>query len=212
MDTYDDDPRGGGGTSIAAPLIRALLAAAVAFGVYWLVFAADPADDIVLDDPTEDLAALPTVPEEPAATPTATTPVMTTAPTEAATTSPARPGEGTSVQVLNGTDDQALFDDVVATLSDLGYDVTQSGRARQDYSETTIFATAGQEAAADALQVNDPRFTTIGENPGNLTTQIDIHVVVGSDWTTGGATDGADASASEDGTFTDATEVPTDEG
>lgn len=198
MDTYDDDPRGSG-TSIAAPLIRALLAAAIAFGVYWLIFSPDPADDIVLDDPTETVTTVPTVPADPTTPTTApTTPVMESTPTEVATTSPSTPGEGVSVQVLNGTDDQAAYDDVVQTLATLGYDVTQSGRARTDYAETTIFATAGQEAAADALQAADARFTTIGENPGNLTATIDIHVVVGEDWAaTSDSTEDAEETSTE---------------
>lgn len=194
MSDFEDAPQG---SSIAAPLIRALLAAAVAFGVYWLVFGqVDPAEEMALDDPSPSVADVaPTVPAEP--TPTAPPLVEpTTPPVIEATTPPAgQVGEGVSVQVLNGTDDQALFDDVVATLVELGYDVTEAGRARTDYDQTTIFATAGQEAQADALQQADPRFTVIGENPGNLTTELDIHVVVGSDWSTDGSADGSAAGA-----------------
>lgn len=166
--------------SIAAPLIRALLAAAIAFGVYWLVFGqTDPADDVAVI-PTTEPAVAATVPAEP----TPTVPPLTTTPTPTPTaTTPSAVGAGVSVQVLNGTDDAALFDSAVQALTELGYDVTPAGRARQDYTQTTVFATAGQEAAAAALQAADPRFTVIGDNPGNLTATIDVHVVVGSDWT-----------------------------
>lgn len=200
MDGFDDEPRDSG-ASIAAPLIRALLAAAVAFGVYALVFApGDPAEDVGLATVTETPTAIATVPPEPL-TPTTAPEVIPTVAPPIETTDPAQPGEGVSAQVLNGTDDQELFDSVVQVLIDFGYDVTQSGRARTDYPETTIFATAGQEAAAQALADADPRFTVIGENPGNLTSEIDIHIVVGADWTVGaGAGDDASPSPTETST------------
>ncbi|WP_108668668.1 LytR C-terminal domain-containing protein [Euzebya rosea] len=181
MDGFDDGPAEPG-TSIAAPLIRALLAAALAFGVYWLVFQPDPVDEMALSStPTPDVVA--TVPAEPSTAASVPDIVSTPTPLPSLTDAEPLPGDGVSAQLLNGTDDQEKFDDVVQTLVDLGYDVTQSGRARNDYAETTIFATAGQEEAAAALVAADPRFTTIGDNPGNLTTEIDIHIVVGDDWT-----------------------------
>lgn len=200
MEDYTDDP-GNEGSSIAGPLIRALLAAAVAFGVYWLVFGQDdPAEDVAVEPTTTEATPAPTVPPEPTTTP----PTIDPAPTPTITGDPGlpeQPGQGVSAQVLNGTDDQAVFDDAVQTLVDFGYDVTESGRAANDYAVTTIFATEGHEDDAQALQQADPRFTTIGENPGNLTTEIDIHVVIGQDWTTtaGGST----------ATPTDATPTPT---
>lgn len=195
-DGYDAAPTQ---SSIAAPLLRALFFAAIAFGIYALIFTDIGGDDIAMDEPT--------APEVTTPLPTATNtpPPLTVLPTETPTAgapaspdplAPASPdpdaspgagevGAGVTVQVLAGADTtRAQVDDAISVLRDLGYDVTDAGIARNPYAETTIFATAGEEANAQALAAADERFTTVGENPGNLTDQIQVHVVVGEDWPT----------------------------
>jgi hypothetical protein len=178
-------------SSIAAPLIRALLAAAVAFGVYALVFGGLFADDDL--DISADLVLTPT----PVPLPTVTQPPLDTLPTPTPTPTADIGGEvgqvgaGVTAQVIAGaqtTRDQ--FDDAVRVLRELGYDVSESTSVSPNrYEVTTIFATAGHEAQAEALRDADPRFTTIGDNPGTLTDQIQIHILVGEDWPTGAAAD-----------------------
>ncbi|HUG85923.1 MAG TPA: LytR C-terminal domain-containing protein [Euzebya sp.] len=206
MDDFEDDFEPGGTygdapaqSSIAAPLIRALLAAAVAFGIYALVFSnGGDTDDLALTDDQVTAVPSPIVPVAPTTLPTAAEPTSepTVQPTASATATPAgQVGAGVSAQVIAGantTADQVA--DAVSALRELGYDVTESGISPNPYPETTVFATAGEEAQAEALTTADPRFTTVGENPGNLSSEIQIHVLVGEDWPTGedaAPTDGA---------------------
>ncbi len=187
IEEYDDAPAQ---SSIAAPLLRALLFAALAFGIYGLLFGGllGGSDDLALDPtaaPTTPVAVVPTptpVPIEPLPTT-----LPTVAPTVTATPTPAtgQVGAGVTVQVIAGagtTGDQ--FDAAVAALRELGYDVTEAGISGNTYAQTTVFATAGEEATAQALVAADERFTVVGENPGNLTDQLQIHVLVGEDWPT----------------------------
>lgn len=196
--TYEDAPAQ---SSIAAPLIRALLAAAVAFGIYALVFSNGGDDDLALTDDQVTTAPTATTPPAPITVPTAAEPTSepTVAPTATETPAPGgQIGAGVTVQVIAGANTTAeQFADAANALRQLGYDVTESGISPNAYPETTVFATAGEEAQAEALTTTDPRFTTVGENPGNLSTEIQIHVLVGEDWPIGevaqpteGATEG----------------------
>ncbi|WP_370326967.1 LytR C-terminal domain-containing protein [Euzebya sp.] len=202
MDSYEQDDYGPAPTqsSIAAPLIRALLFAALAFLIYWIVFGSmGDGEEVTALDGTE--------------TPQDTTPLVTgseipleTLPTGPVTEAPGLPGgtegpsaapagtetpgaaggqvgAGTSVQVIAGANTTAeQFDAAVQALTELGYDVTESGVSPNPYPQTTVFPSPGQDAAAQALVSADERFTTVGENPGTLTEQIQIHVLVGEDW------------------------------
>lgn len=203
-DVYDDAPAQ---SSIATPLIRALLAAFVAFGIYALLFGDIGGDDdlaVIATEGTEQT----TLPA-PAATPTtnpSTVPIQpgpSGSPTATASEGPAggQVGAGVSVQVIAGADTTAdQFADAVAAMQEMGYEVTESGVSPNAYPQTTIFATAGEEAQAQALNQADPRFTTVGENPGTLTAEIQIHVLVGEDWPIGetaAPTDTATAAATE---------------
>lgn len=209
---YEDAPAQ---SSIAAPLIRALVAAVVTFGIYALVFGdIGGGDDLTVDGSEDgqaaatDAAAVP--PSAPSSVPLQPLPSGSDSPAPGAGASEGaatgeQVGVGVSVQVIAGagtTQDQ--FDDAVAALAELGYDVTESGISPNDYPQTTIFASPEEEAQATALNGADSRFTTIGENPGTLTTEIQIHVLVGEDWPTG------DAAAPADGATDAATESTTE--
>lgn len=207
---YDDAPAQ---SSIAAPLIRALLAAAVAFGIYALVFGdiggGDDLDVVATDGDQAAGTAPAAAPQPDASTvPLQPLPNGSASPEPTASGSEgdgSQVGVGVSVQVIAGagtTQDQ--FADAVDALAAQGYDVTESGISPNDYPETTIFASPGQESQATALNTADPRFTTIGENPGTLTEEIQIHVLVGEDWPI------ADGAAPTDGATDAATEGATD--
>ncbi len=180
-------------SSIAAPLLRALLFAGLAFGIYGLIFgnllgSDDPLDDVALTEsppsaqpvvvtPASPLEFMPTVEPTTAATPGV-------GGTEAPPTA-GQIGSGVTAQVIAGANTSAdQFASAVAALRTLGYTVTEAGVSGNPYPQTTVFATAGQDAQAQALVVGDERFTTVAENPGNLTAQIQIHVLVGEDWPT----------------------------
>lgn len=87
-----------------------------------------------------------------------------------------------TVQVLNASGDAALTEAVVAVLEELGYVVVAEGRAARGYEETTVFWSAGRRAEAVALRRADPRFGVLERNE-RLDASIDLHVVIGADWT-----------------------------
>lgn len=195
-DGYEDDPPQ---SSLAAPLLRALLFAALAFGIYALLFGdlggeddltavqttAPVVADITPAGPTEPpppLEVLPSAtPTDPGATPG---PAVSPGATDAAPAT-GQIGNGITVQVIAGADTTAAqFDSAVQALTEMGYAVTEDGISGNAYPRTTVFPTAGEEAAAQALVDADPRFAVVGENPGNLTDQLQIHVLVGEDWPT----------------------------
>jgi hypothetical protein len=186
-EVYEDAPSQ---SSIATPLIRALLAAAVAFAVYAVVFSDIGGGDDV--DVAADLTVEPTpvpLPVAPAPTaPAQATPAPTSSALPDATSTDAAGlvGAGVSVQVIAGagtTADQLIS--AVAALTELGYDVTQSSSPSPNpYPQTTIFASPGQEAQAQALNAADDRFTTYDPDFPGLNENLNIHVLVGEDWPT----------------------------
>lgn len=89
--------------------------------------------------------------------------------------------EQTRVQVLDGVNDPALLAEFVAALEALGYQVVATNPASTAYAATTVFYSEGQEPAAQALQIRDPRMALLAPSPG-LSDTVDLHVVVGADW------------------------------
>lgn len=102
--------------------------------------------------------------------------------TETATDAPPAIDPATiTIQVLNGSDDRADHDAVVACLEAAGYtDLITSNRARTTYAQTAVFYTAGGEEeagqAASALGVAGAE-----EQPGNLSDSVPVHIVSGQD-------------------------------
>lgn len=201
MDDFEAPATGRGG-SAAGAIVRGLIAAVLVFGIYWLVFEQGD-DDLMagaLDTPEAPTAA--TTPAVPPPTPAAgDTAAPTTPGTDAAApptgTPGARIGEGYTIQVLRGADtDQAALDAAVAAVEALGFEVVSTGPAARPYPETTVFATAGFEEQAQQLVDADPRFTVFGENPGTVSADINLHVVVGTDWPLDGGA-GTEAAATE---------------
>ncbi len=86
-----------------------------------------------------------------------------------------------SVQVLDGfkEDGGTAADEVAALLGDSGYQVV----ARNDaltYEVTTVLYNPGSEAAARQVAA-ELGGADVREQPGNLSTAVDLHVVVGRD-------------------------------
>ena len=88
-----------------------------------------------------------------------------------------------TVQVLNGSGDPDLLDEVVGILEDLGYEVVSTGRAARRYDETTVFWSAGHRDDATDLRQADARFIAVEPNE-RLDRTINLHVVIGADWGT----------------------------
>lgn len=87
---------------------------------------------------------------------------------------------GITVQVLNGTGVADANDRLADRLTALGFDVINLEGANRAYSETTVFWSFPEaEPAARALAA---RFGWVSApKPSNLSTQVDLHVVVGAD-------------------------------
>lgn len=123
-------------------------------------------------------------PEAPAtefALPTEQATEGTDAPTEV--TGGKSPAEIT-VQVLDGRGDGVAVEEVAEVLRGLGYNVVAVNPAARDYVVTTVLVSDGRDDEAQGLAERDDRFTEVGENT-NLNPDVDLHVVVGADWTGG---------------------------
>lgn len=87
--------------------------------------------------------------------------------------------EGVAIQVLNGTGDAAADDLVADKLARLGYTVVAVSPAAKAYPKTVVFWVGDAEDAARALAA---RFNWRADvAPGNLSQEVDLHVVVGAD-------------------------------
>lgn len=147
------------------------------------------ADEVVRLEP----GASPTASGTPTPSPTSAatpSPTPTPTPTPEETTPPlVEPGatptgadpDGVTVQVLDGGVGEEVTLTVVAALEEVGYEVVAVSTARCCYEQTTVFYSEGREEVAQALSASDERFGVVEPNP-NLTEDVDIHVVVGSDW------------------------------
>lgn len=196
MGDYEAAPRSSSGV---AAFIRGLIAAALTFGVYWLVVGGGTdGAPVAVDTSTTTPAPVVTATTPPIG---ATTPATGPTPTDLPTTPTPTPtdgqiGAGLSIQVLDGAGDADATLEAVAALRALGFTVVVDDpptQARQPYSQTTVFATAGFEEQAAALVEADPRFTTVDDNPGTLDDSIDLHIVIGEDWPSSGAGAGSTA-------------------
>lgn len=88
--------------------------------------------------------------------------------------------EDITVQVLNGTGSTDADDRMAERLGELGYEVVAIEGSSKQYSETTVFwSFPDAREAAEALA---ERFGWIAQpKPANLSSTVDLHVVVGAD-------------------------------
>jgi hypothetical protein len=126
---------------------------------------ADPDDEVAADEPEDE----PT--EEPTLSPEEVEELI-----EAA-----RPPGETSVQVLDAGGGSAALSSVVDALREVGYRIVNVTSARGDLGTTTILYTSGSEDEAEAMRARDGRFVTVEQND-RFSEGVDLHVLVGSDW------------------------------
>ena len=88
--------------------------------------------------------------------------------------------EDITIQVLNGTAATDADDRMASRLTDLGFEVVAVQGSSKHYPSTTVFwSFPGAREAAERLA---DRFGWVAaERPSNLSSQVDLHVVVGSD-------------------------------
>ncbi|MCC5947864.1 MAG: LytR C-terminal domain-containing protein [Nitriliruptoraceae bacterium] len=132
------------------------------------------ADDEAADEPAPDDAADDDAPADDEGT--ADTDEAADAPSED-TLDPA----DVSVQVLDGfqQDGGTAADAVAATLGDAGYRIVARNPAIR-YDVTTVLWTAGNEEAGEQVG-RAIGAAEVREQPGNLSTSVAVHVVVGAD-------------------------------
>ena len=88
--------------------------------------------------------------------------------------------EDITIQVLNGTASTEADDRMADRLGSLGYEVVAVQGSSKQYTETTVYwSFPGAQDAAERLAA---RFDWVAApKPSNLSSTVDIHVVVGAD-------------------------------
>lgn len=163
-----------------------MIAAAVVVAVYIAIDAVGQDDTEI---PVARSSSAPPVTEEPTEDPEPT-PVETEQPEETPEPKPRETEtdggdeelitEDITVQVLNGTASTGADDAMADRLSSLGYDVVAVEGSSAQYSETTVFwSFPGAQQAAERLA--EKYGWLAAAKPSNLSSTVDLHVVVGSD-------------------------------
>lgn len=117
-------------------------------------------------------------PAPPTSEPTAThEPSATDPATDAATDA----AQDVTVQVLDAAGTGTHAEDAAGVLRGLGYEVIVVNPTARRVQTTTILATPGSEAAAEALRDRDERFAEIDEN-SDFNPSVDLHILVGPDF------------------------------
>ncbi len=88
--------------------------------------------------------------------------------------------EGITVQVLNGTPDDAVDERVADELAQMGFEIIAIQDSSRTYSETTVFY-SNPESEESATALAEQEGWVVEPKPENLSSDVDIHVVVGVD-------------------------------
>jgi hypothetical protein len=185
-------------TSVVKHLAGAVALVLVVSAAFWAVgqvrtddgsptITAQPGDgtETVTDEPTSTADPANETSPSPAGEDTETEPASPTE-TDTETTSepPAEPIDPAtiSVQVLDAVvdDDGEAASGVASSLRADGYRVVAENQAVRQYEQTTVFYTSGNEDAARQIAAAYG-FEVVQEQPGNLSEDVDVHVVVGLD-------------------------------
>lgn len=123
----------------------------------------------------------------PATVPSPTAPVS---PEPAGTQPPASPSlepSSITLQVLDAVldDDGRATSDLVRRLREAGYNVVAQHTAVRQYEVTTVFHTPGFEQAARQVAATFG-FQRVEVKPDNLSDTVQVHVIVGADYTPSG--------------------------
>ena len=116
----------------------------------------------------------------PTTSPTATSPTDGPSPSPTPTVSPEV--EGVVVQVLNGTTTTGLAAQVSQILRDAGYTLKTPGNA-PNTETTTIYHQAGSEVDAEHMRERFFAGATLEPAPPSVPADVEIQVVVGTDFT-----------------------------
>ncbi len=174
--------------SLVAWFLPWAIMATIAIAAVWVAVDTLAKDDVpvVAVDPTptpSEEQVTPTVEATPTAEPSVE-PTRTKDPEPKETKEPDEPPEliteGVTAQVLNGTNTPEADDLMADRLSKLGFEVVSIEGASRTYARTTVFwSFPSAERAAKALA---ERYDWLAEpKPDNLSSTVDIHVVVGQD-------------------------------
>jgi hypothetical protein len=88
--------------------------------------------------------------------------------------------EDITIQVLNGTGSTEADDAMADRLSSLGFDVVAVQGSSKQYAQTTVYwSFPGAQEAAERLA--EKFGWLVDAKPSNLSSTVDIHVVVGAD-------------------------------
>jgi hypothetical protein len=147
---------------------------------------AEPADEAEADDAVAEEPATDEVTADEAVTEDAADPEPEPEP-EPEATQETQPPAGTippgdvSIQVLDGykADGGTAARSLAHDLREAGYRVIAENQALS-YERTTVLWTAGNEAAARQV-AREIGAAEVREQPGNLSSAVDVHVVVGAD-------------------------------
>ena len=179
--------------SIVTWLLPWVLIAAVVVVAVWVAIDAVGRDDEKLVPTarnTRSAAVEPT--EDPVETPVETPEPEKTKEPEPEETSKPKPDrsendeqlitEDITVQVLNATGDTGADDRMADRLSSLGFEVVSIQGSSKEYSSTTVFWSFPE--AQEAAERLAARFGwDSGPKPSNLSSTVDLHVVVGTSQT-----------------------------
>jgi cytoskeletal protein RodZ len=86
-----------------------------------------------------------------------------------------------TIQVLNGTSNPAADDQMADQLATLGFEVVAVAGSSKAYSATTVFYSF-PEAQEAAERLAARHGWAVAAKPSNLSATVDIHVVVGDDY------------------------------
>jgi hypothetical protein len=141
----------------------------------------DVAEDTDVDEADEADEAEEADPEPAATEDPEPEPEPSPEPTEDEPAAAAIPPGDISIQVLDGykTDGGTAARGIAASLRDDGYRVIAENQALS-YDRTAVLWTAGNEAAARQVAAAIGA-SEVREQPGNLSSAVDVHVVVGAD-------------------------------
>lgn len=176
--------------SVSVHLATGVALIAVVAGAFWGLgrIGAEPTGPVVAASPGD--AEEPTPPAvqspDPASTPPTTSEPASPTPTEASSPTESPTGgeldpQSISMQVLDATEDGDTADGFADRARGDGYRVVAVNRAVRVYEETTVFWSPGHEEAARHVAAQYG-FAVVEEKPGNLSSSVNVHVVIGEDY------------------------------
>lgn len=177
--------------SLVAWILPWVLLATVIVGASWATVRAMGGSELETDPPERPAATVAESTPEPSPSPAAedepeAEPTPKDGPEAPKREGPKRDGpkklitQGISVQVLNATSVTGAAARMGDRLSDLGFRVVSVDRASVAYDTTTVFWSFAESKRA-ARRLAERFGWESGPKPRNLSTTVDIHVIVGSD-------------------------------